>query len=229
MRFWSSEAGEEEQLPSGSEDEEDQGSSGILQVEALSGSPDVSCAFSESGEGSTAGPSRSGGPSSPAAAAAPSTTQAQSRRVRQWDQLLQRHVQTIECIEVAITRRVEADVEWCQQAWGHFQAQCERVADAITALTSHIGHAVHYSMAVPHPPAIPPIAMPVSPPPPPPPPPAPPAPAPPAPAMPPAPPDPAMPPPSPTHLSVLLAPTWPDPLVQVRLCRGSRRGHPSQQ
>ncbi|XP_075775954.1 uncharacterized protein LOC142826883 [Pelodiscus sinensis] len=157
------EAGDEAELPTGAgseEDEDDQGSTVTLHLETVSGSPDVSLASLETRNGSSAGPARREGPSSPTAAAAPPTAQAPGWWVRQWDQLLRRHVQAVERIKAAITRRVDADLEWHQQPRGHFQAQCDRTCDAITTLTAHIGHVVHYGMALPHAPAIPPAPMP---------------------------------------------------------------------
>ncbi|XP_075771800.1 uncharacterized protein LOC142823916 [Pelodiscus sinensis] len=201
---------------------EDEASTATLQ--APSGSPDISRASLEAEEGSTAGPSTSRGPSSPAAAAAaPPAAQPPRQRLRHQDQLLQRHVQAVERVEAASTRRVEVDLQWHQEAWGAFQPQCVRMADSIATLTARIGHAVHYGIALPHAPTSPPLALPLAPPAM-----APPAPAPAPPAMaPPAPPAPA--PAPPAHLPVLPAPMRPAPHVQVRPRRSAHRGHPSQE
>ncbi|XP_075787740.1 uncharacterized protein LOC142829826 [Pelodiscus sinensis] len=157
---------EEGDLPtrSGSEDEGDDYSSTItLHLEPVPSSQDVSRASSKAGEGSSAGPPRSKGLSSPAAVA-PSTTQAPVQWARQRDRLLRRHVQAVKRIEAAVSRKIEADLKWRQQAWGQFLQWCDWMCDVITTLTSHIGHAVHYSMALPHPPAMPPMLPPAAPP-----------------------------------------------------------------
>ncbi|XP_075763609.1 uncharacterized protein LOC142819551 [Pelodiscus sinensis] len=213
---------------SSSEDE-----ASIATQQAPSCSPDISRTSSEAGEGSTAGPSTSRGLSS-TAAAAPSAAQPHRHRLHQQDQLLRRHVLAVECSEASIRQRIQGDLQWRQQAWVAFQAQCTRMADSITTLTAHIAHAIHYGMALPHAPAIPPLALPMPPPAPAMPPPAAPAMPPPAPAMPP-PAAPAMPSPAapaitpPAHLPVQPALMQPAPHVQVHPHRSTRRGHPSQE
>nr|XP_014426747.1 uncharacterized protein LOC106731673 [Pelodiscus sinensis] len=121
-----------------------------LHLEPGPSSWDVSLSSCETGEGSSAGAARSEGSASPAAAAAP-TTQAPDQQ----HQLLQWHIQAMERMKEEVVSTLQGDREWRQQAWGQFLQRCDRMCDTIATLTSHVGRAGPYGLALP-PPAAPP-------------------------------------------------------------------------
>ncbi|XP_075781588.1 uncharacterized protein LOC142828058 [Pelodiscus sinensis] len=111
---------------------------------------------SEDGEEPTAGPSTR---PSIAAAAPPPAGQPRRHRLRQRDQLLRRHVHAVEAIQASIEERVQGDLQWRQDAWAAFLAECRGMRTTMDTLTAHIVHAIHYGMGGAQAPAIPPVAQ----------------------------------------------------------------------